>query len=67
MAEYVDVEDCIVEACTKLAILVRITANDPDPVWIPRSVVENAEDVEPGPLMQTIGVKKWFVEKEELL
>ena len=49
---------------TAKAFLVRLT--DKREVWIPRSVVANADDYEEGDGRSTISVRDWFAEKEQL-
>ncbi len=62
--EYVDLEDCTIKAVTDKAILIE---HDGDSVWVPKSVIEDAEQYEKWNRDVTVMVEEWFAIREELI
>ena len=62
--EYVELEDCYIGAITDKAIQVH---HDGDVWWIPKSVIEDADQFKRYEEDASVFVEEWFARKEEII
>lgn len=62
--EYVELEDCYIGVVTDASLQVH---HDGEVFWVPKSLIEDAEDFERYDNHVTVYVKEWFARKEGLI